>query len=110
MARMVGHAEGQLDHGGNPAAGPELPPEAVRFGATREEFGQLGELCGGEPRRSSGRRPATERLGAALSGACHPLADGPLADAKRLGDLALGPPLLLEVPGLQAANFFPVGR
>jgi hypothetical protein len=49
-----------------------------------------------------------QRLRAALSGACHPLADGSLADAERLGDLAPGPPLLLEVPGLQPPGFFPV--
>jgi hypothetical protein len=41
-----------------------------------------------------------QSLRAALSGASHPLAHGPFADAKRLGNLALGPPLLLEVPGL----------
>src|SRR3712207_7783265 len=30
MARMVGHAEGQPNHGCNPAAGPQLSPEADR--------------------------------------------------------------------------------
>jgi hypothetical protein len=52
----------------------------------------------------------TERLGAALPGTRHPLADGAFADAKRLGNLALRPPLLLEAPGLQSPGFFPVVR
>ena len=46
MARMVGDAECHSNHGRDPAAGPELSPEAVRFGATVQEFGQLGELLG----------------------------------------------------------------
>ena len=48
MARMIGHAEHQLNDRSDPAAGPELPPEAVRFGAALEQARQLGELCGGE--------------------------------------------------------------
>jgi uncharacterized protein (DUF433 family) len=41
-------------------------------------------------------------------GAFHPLADSPFADAQCLGDLALRPALLYEVPGMQTSNFFPV--
>jgi hypothetical protein len=47
---------------------------------------------------------------AALLGMCHPLADGSCADAQRLGNPALRPPLLLEAPGLQSSGFFPVVR
>ncbi len=51
-----------------------------------------------------------KRLGTPLAGPRHPLTDGPLADPQRLGNLALGPALLLEVPGLEPPGFFPVVR
>ena len=44
------------------------------------------------------------------AGARHPLADRPLADAQHLGDLALGPALLREAPGLQPSGFLPTVR
>jgi len=31
----------------------------------------------------------TQSIQSTLAGACHPLADGPVADAQRLGDLTL---------------------
>jgi hypothetical protein len=66
------------------------------------------QLFGGEPARSAGRWTGSERLRSPLPGTRHPLTDGPLADAQGLGNLVLGPALLLEVPGLQASGFFPV--
>jgi hypothetical protein len=42
--------------------------------------------------------------------AFHPLTDRPFADAEGLGDLALGPALLLETPRLQPSRLFPVAR
>jgi hypothetical protein len=42
------------------------------------------------------------------AGAFHPLTDGSFADAEGLGDLALGPALLFEVPGLEPSGFSPV--
>jgi hypothetical protein len=100
MARMVGDAECHPNHGRDPAAGPELSPEAVRCGASVQEFGQLGELLGRQPPRGSRGRTMAQSLRAALAGACHPLADGPFADAQGVGNLALRPALVLEVPGL----------
>ena len=49
-----------------------------------------------------------KRLRASVAGAFHPLADGAFADTEGLGDLALGPTLLLEVPGLEPSGFFPI--
>jgi hypothetical protein len=46
MARVVRDPEFQPNDGGNSSARPDLSPEAVRFGATVQEFGQLGELLG----------------------------------------------------------------
>jgi hypothetical protein len=74
------------------------------------ESGQLSQLLDGQPTGRTGRWAMTERPRASLAGPSHPLADGRCADPQRLRDLALGPPLLLEVPGLQALGFFPVLR
>jgi hypothetical protein len=49
-----------------------------------------------------------EGIGAPVESAGHPSPDSPFADAQRLGDLALRPALLLEMPGLESLGFFPV--
>jgi hypothetical protein len=46
LTRMIRHAERRLTHRRNPAPAPELPSEAIGFGATLEEAGQLRELFG----------------------------------------------------------------
>ena len=43
----------------------------------------------------------------ALAAALDPLADGGIADAHGLGDAALGPTLLLEMPGSKTSRFLP---
>jgi hypothetical protein len=60
--------------------------------------------------RSPGWRPAPERLGASCAGPWHPRTDGALADTQGLGDPALRPALLFEVPSLQAPSVFPIVR
>jgi hypothetical protein len=45
-----------------------------------------------------------------MTGSCQPLIDGSLADPEGLGDAALSPPLLPEVPGVQAPRFLSVAR
>jgi hypothetical protein len=110
MARMVGDAECELNHGGNPAAGPELSPEAIGFGTAVQQPRQLGQLVGSQSARSAGGWTGSEGLRSPLPGARHPLTDGPRADAQGLGNLVLGPALLLELPGLQPSGLFPVVR
>jgi hypothetical protein len=39
-------------------------------------------------------------LGASLASSCQPWADGSFGDAQRLGNLALRPAVVLELPGL----------
>jgi hypothetical protein len=90
------------------SAGPELPPEAAGFGAPMRELGQINQLFGGQEAGSTGVPTRLQGLGATLAAMRHPLADGPLADAQRVGDLTLGPALLLEMPGLETACFFPM--
>jgi hypothetical protein len=48
-----------------------------------------------------------EGFRSALAAALDPLADGGFADAHGLGDVALGPTLLLEVPGSKTSRFLP---
>ena len=88
MARVVGEAKFQPNHRGDPATGPDLPSKAIGFGAAVQECGQAVQLCGSQATWGTGRRSVPERLRAALAGACQPLADGPLADAQGLGDVA----------------------
>ena len=89
MARVVGEATRQPNDRGDPSAGPDLPSKAIGFGAAVQEVGQAGQLRGSQATWGTGWRSVTERLQAALAGVCQPLADGPLADAHSLGDLAL---------------------
>jgi hypothetical protein len=110
MARMVGDAEFQPNHGSDPSAGPDLSPEAVRCGATVQEFGQAGELLGRQSARGPRWGPVAESLQPALAGTCHPLADSPFANAQGFCNLALRPALLFEVPGLEPSGFFPIVR
>jgi hypothetical protein len=89
MARVIGDAKLQPNHRGDPAPGPDLPSKALGLAAAVQEFGQAVQLCGRQATWGTGRRSMTECLRATLAGACQPLADGPFADAERLGDLAL---------------------
>jgi hypothetical protein len=72
-----------------------------------QQLGQAGQLFGRQPPRSPRWRPTPERLGTNVAGPCHPLTDRARADPQRLGNLALRPALLLEVPGLESSGFFP---
>jgi hypothetical protein len=49
-----------------------------------------------------------KRVHAAAADAFQPLPDGAFADAEGLGDLALGPALLFEVPGVEPSGISPV--
>jgi hypothetical protein len=110
MPGMVGNPIFELKHSGNPPTGPELSPKAIGFGPPLQELGQAGELLGREPARGAGGWTVAQGLGASLAGTRHPLTDSAFADTERFGDLALGPALLLEAPGLEPSGFFPVGR
>jgi hypothetical protein len=105
---MVEDSKFQLNHGGDPAAGPDLPPKAIGFGTPVQEFGQTGELLGRETLRYPRWGPVAESIWAPLPGKLHPLADGGFADAEGLGNLPLESAFLLELPGLEASGFLPV--
>jgi hypothetical protein len=107
---MRGEAKLQVHHGGDPATGPDLPPEAIGFGAAVQQRGQARELVGGQPAQRARGRPMARGLWAACACAPHPLADSGFADAHGLGNRALRPAFLLMLPGLEPSRFFPVGR
>ena len=100
----------------------ESPQQCVRGSRARRESHRLRGLAAtGSGRWAScsavNRRRGTGRMADVAvpptppsRARAHPLTDGPFADAKRLGDLALGPALLREVPGLHPSGFFPIVR
>jgi hypothetical protein len=69
---------------------------------------QAGEVRTSQARWGSRGWPMAQCVRSAVSSAFHPLTDRPFADAKGLGDLALGPASLLETPRLQPSRLFPV--
>jgi hypothetical protein len=108
MDGMVGDAKLQANDRGDPSAGPDLAPKAVGFGPMVQEFWQTDQLAGGQPARSTGAGAAPEGLRTLLASPRSPLADGPFAGAQGFGNLALGPALLHEVPGLKSSGFLPI--
>jgi hypothetical protein len=107
---VVREAECQLNDGGDPAAGPALPPEALGFGPTGQQLGQMGQRFGCQAAGSARAGTMSQGGWSLVAGACHPRADRAFADAQRPGKLALGPALLLKVPGLPPSGFLPIVR
>jgi hypothetical protein len=105
---MVRDATREANHRGEAAPCPELAPEAIGVGALLQQRREVGVWLVGQPGRGTRRWPMAQRFHASVAGACHPLTDGAFADAEGLGDLALGPALLFQVPGLESSGFSPV--
>jgi hypothetical protein len=108
MHGVVTDPKSPADDRRHASAGPELPPEAIGFGAPMQERRQMSPLFGGQAAGRTGVPTSLQGLGAARAGTLHPLADGPLADAEGVGDPALGPAPLLELPSLAPPDFFPI--
>ena len=108
MGEMGGDATCSAHHRGDAAACPTLAPEAIGFGAWLQPRREVGALLVGQPGRGTRGWPVAKRFRSSVAGACHPLTDGSFADAEGLGDLALGPALLFEVPGVEPSGFSPV--
>jgi hypothetical protein len=104
---MIGDATLQLNHGGDPATGPDLPSEAIRVGPVLQRRGQPGALLGGQPPAGTRWWSGPEGFRSACAAARHPLADGGFADTQGLSDLALRPACLLELPCSQTSCFLP---
>jgi hypothetical protein len=69
---------------------------------------QAGKVLSGQPTAGPRGWPMAEGFRTALAATLHPLADRAFADPQGRSDLAWRPPLLFEVPGLQASSFFPM--
>ena len=110
MGGVIEHAKLDTDHLRHALPGPHLAAAAIGLGAAVQQVGQTRQLCGSQPAGRARRWAMTQRLRAAQAGSRHPLADRGGADPQGLGNLALRPALLFEVPGLQAACFFPIVR
>ena len=107
MGGVVQDAKRHPYHRGHALAGPHLAAEAIGLRAAVQQLGHTGQLLGSQAAGGARRWLMAQRLRAAHAGSRHPLADRGGADPQGLGNLALRPALLFEVPGLQAACFFP---
>jgi hypothetical protein len=97
---MIGAAKLCANHGSHASSGPQLAPEAIGCGPSRQQGRQAGEWHPSQARWGSRGRPMSKRIRSAVPSAFHPLADRPFADAEGFGDLALGPASWLETPCL----------
>ena len=110
MGGVVQDAKCHPYHRGHALAGPHLAAEAIGLRATVQQVRHTGQLVGSQAAGGARRWLVAQRLRAAQAGSRHPVADRGGADPQGLGNLALRPALLFEVPGLQAAGFFPIVR
>ena len=108
MDGMGGDATLQANDRGDPSAGPDVAPKAVSFGPMVQECWPMEPLAGGQPARSTGAGAAPEGIRTPLARPRDPLADGPFAGAQGFRNLALGPALRPEVPGLKSSGFLPI--
>ena len=92
---------------GNPTARPHVTTKAEGFGPFQQQGGQLRLLLKREQWRRPGSGLVPQGLRPVQSSALEPLADRALGDAEGLGDVLLGPALLVQLPGSQAAAFAP---
>lgn len=81
MDGMVGHATLQVNHRGNPAAGPDLPAEAIGFGASVPKVGQTSQLCGGSAAGNPRMGAMPQGFRSPVASALQPLADRSFAES-----------------------------
>ena len=98
MRRMIAHPEVLGDHLGDAPTGPDIAAKAKGFRAFEEQGDELGVLVGRQQGRGAGRRMIAQGVDAIQAGAGEPLADGALGDAQGVGDLLLGPAVLMQLP------------
>ena len=108
MVRVVGDAEHACDDFGDAGAGPDIADEAEGRGSTSQEQRKASKLVRSEAGRSARREPRAHGLDATSASAFEPLADSALGNAKGLGNFALLPPVLMELPGTKATPFAPI--
>ena len=110
MGRMVADTKlifNQLSHA---AARPDRPAKAKGFGSFEQQRHEERMLFGTQQRGCTGGGMGAQRRDPLRGGPPDPLADRPLRDAQGLGDLLLGPAVLMQFPGAEAATFGPTQR
>ena len=110
MSGMVADLELVLDQLSDAAARPDVTAKAKGFSPCAQQGHQRRALVHAQQGFGAGRWVVTQRLDAMESGTLQPLADRALSDAQGLGDLLLGPTLLGQFPGTEAAAFLPTSR
>lgn len=108
MPRMIADTQLVFDQLCYPASGPDCTEETEGFRPLSEQVRQLGQLGRTEQGWPTRSRAGVQRLHACAFSAREPLANRTLGDAQRLGNLALCPTHLVQLPGTQAASFVPI--
>ena len=99
---MVAHAQDAREHRRDALGGPYVTDETVRFGAPRQDVGQVGALLGGELWRRPGRGLTAQGRHPARAGTLQPAAHRRRTHLQRLGDRLAGPAFLMQFPGADA--------
>ena len=107
---MVLHPELLPDERGDALGCPDLPEEAVRFGALAQQRRELLALGSRQAVRWARWWTLPQRLAAALPRSLQPLAHGAFSNPQRLGDCFPSPALLVEVQRAQPATLAPARR
>jgi hypothetical protein len=77
MSRMIADSKLPSDHYGNSLTRPGFSPKAVSLGSLCQKLGYPGALIFAQTGCRSGRRLVSQAFHSLLSGALHPLAEGP---------------------------------
>lgn len=110
MIGMVADRKLILNELGDALAGPDLPPKAAGFGPFEQQGNQLPVLVRSQQGFGPRCRVIAQSFDAMQSRSLQPLTHRTLSDPQGVGDLLLGPTLLVQLPGPEAATFRPTSR
>src|ERR1051325_4901249 len=99
-----------LDNLTHPSADPEIAAEAVGLRTVPEEVSNQLPLAGEQFSRRPDAQVTAEGVGTTFSTGAQPLTHSRSANAQSGGDLALGPALLVQLPGTHPPPLPPVLR
>ena len=110
MIRMVADMKLVLNELSDAAAGPDLPAQAKGFGPFEQQGDKLRVLVSAQQGWRAGCGVVTQSGDPVECRPLQPLADRALGNPQGLRDLLLGPTVLMQVPGPEAATFRPTSR